>query len=157
MLFYNAFAYNQKINIVLGFLMTDHISKEKRSWNMSCIRSKDTKPEKKVRSFLHRMGFRFSLRRKDLPGKPDVVLKKYKTVVFVHGCFWHQHPGCREASKPKTREEYWAEKLARNIARDKKNKIELKRLGWRVITIWECELERFPDKVLSILGTIRHY
>ena len=118
----------------------DKISKEHRSWNMSRIRSKDTTPEKTVRSLLHKMGYRFRLHRKDLPGKPDIVLPKYKTVIFVHGCFWHRHENCKYASIPKTNTEFWLDKLNKNVERDKKNQAELKKLGWKVIVIWECEI-----------------
>jgi DNA mismatch endonuclease (patch repair protein) len=120
----------------------DIISKEKRSWNMSRIRSKDTKPEMIVRSLLHRMGYRFRLHVKDLPGKPDIVLPKYKTVIFVHGCFWHQHKNCKYAYKPQSRINFWEEKLSSNADRDKKIHSELKTLGWNVIVIWECELSK---------------
>lgn len=106
---------------------------------MSRIRSKDTKPEKIVRSLLHRMGYRFRLHRKDLPGKPDIVLPKYRTVIFVHGCFWHRHPGCKGATTPKSRTEWWQAKFDRNVTRDRAHRQELLARGWRVITVWECE------------------
>lgn len=122
--------------------MVDHLTKEKRSWNMSRIRSKDTKPEMIVRSLLHRMGYRFRLHRKDLPGKPDIVLPKYKTVIFVHGCFWHRHKKCNSAKLPSSNKSYWIPKLNRNIERDKKNKDELRELGWKIIIIWECEIKK---------------
>ena len=117
----------------------DVFSPEKRSQVMSRIRSKDTKPEKIIRSILHKLGFRFRINRKDLPGKPDIVLPKYKTVIFVHGCFWHQHEGCKIASKPKSNSEFWQKKFSRNIERDRKNQEKLQLMGYRVITIWECE------------------
>lgn len=119
--------------------MADHISKQKRSWNMSRITSKDTKPEIVVRFLLHSLGYRFRLHRKDLPGKPDIVLPKYKTVIFVHGCFWHRHEGCKKATTPKSNMEYWLNKFARNISNDIRHKRELQELGWSVIVIWECE------------------
>lgn len=136
----------------------DIISKEKRSWNMSRIRSKDTKPEKIVRSLLHRMGYRFRLHVKGLPGKPDIVLPKYKTIIFVHGCFWHRHPKCKYAYTPKSRIEFWEKKFAENIARFKIVKKELEKLKWNVVVIWECEIKSNADLVnklenLSILGT----
>ncbi len=109
---------------------------------MSRIRAADTKPEKIVRSILHRVGFRFGLHVKSLPGKPDIVLPKYKTVVFVHGCFWHCHKGCRRANVPKTNKKYWVPKLERNLERDKINKRALKKDGWRIITVWECEVKK---------------
>ncbi|WP_180137172.1 very short patch repair endonuclease [Desulfoluna butyratoxydans] len=118
--------------------MVDTLTKNKRSWNMSRIGSKDTKPELRVRSFLHKNGFRFRLHVKCLPGKPDIVLAKYKTVVFVHGCFWHQHKNCKYAYKPKTRIAFWEEKFRKNIQRDKTAKEALKRMQWTVITVWEC-------------------
>ena len=124
--------------------MTDHLSKEKRSWNMSRIRSKNTSPEKTVRSLLHAMGYRFRLHGKVnkrlyktgvLPGKPDIVLTKYKTVIFVHGCFWHRHEGCKYATTPKTRTEWWLNKFDRNVSNDRKHQDVLKKLGWDVIII----------------------
>lgn len=121
--------------------MVDSISKERRSWNMSRIRSKNTKPELIVRSLLHKRGFRFRLHVRDLPGKPDIVLPKYKTVIFVHGCFWHRHLGCGGATIPKSRTEWWIEKLDGNVKRDLKIERDLKALGWKTIVIWECELE----------------
>lgn len=120
--------------------MVDHISKERRSWNMSRIGSKDTAPEIFVRSMLHKMGLRFRLHRADLPGIPDIVLPKYRTVVFVHGCFWHQHKGCRRSGSPKSNTTYWHEKLAKNVKRDRKHRRALAKLGWKVILVWECEV-----------------
>lgn len=119
--------------------MADRISPEHRSWNMSRIKNRDTKPELIVRSLLHRMGYRFRLHRKDLPGKPDIVLPKYKTVIFVHGCFWHRHPRCKFAYTPKSRLDFWLEKFQKNVHRDAKIKRQLEKLGWHVITIWECQ------------------
>ena len=107
---------------------------------MSRIRSGNTSPEKIVRSILHANGFRFRLHRKDLPGKPDIVLPKFQIVVFVNGCFWHQCPNCKSGRLPKSNLPYWP-KLKRNQERDKKNVLELKKLGWRVITIWECQID----------------
>lgn len=116
----------------------DSLTKEKRSWNMSRIRSNDTTPELVVRSFLFRNGFRFRLHVRNLPGHPDIVLPKYRTVVEVRGCFWHRHPGCRQATTPSTNAEFWQEKFKRNVERDKRNEIQLNELGWRVIVVWEC-------------------
>ena len=120
----------------------DIVSPEVRSGMMSGIRGKDTAPELKVRSFLHANGFRFRLHRKDLPGKPDIVLPKYKACVFVHGCFWHRHKGCKLASEPKSREEFWNKKFSENVARDLRNIKELKMAGWRVAILWECGLRK---------------
>ena len=125
-------------------------SKSKRSEVMSRIHGRNTKPELLVRSVLHRAGFRFSLRRKDLPGRPDIVLPKYRTVIFVNGCFWHQHRGCKEASRPKTRRKFWADKLDGNVCRDQRNYRALRKLGWRVIVVWECEVEKKPERVLAM-------
>ena len=115
---------------------------------MSRIRSKDTAPEIRVRSMLHKAGYRFRLHVKDLPGKPDIVLPKYKTVIFVHGCFWHRHKGCSKATTPSTNSEYWKKKFQRNVERDKQDQAELKKLGWKVIVIWECETIDEHDKLL---------
>lgn len=121
-------------------LMADTISKEHRSWNMSRIKNRDTKPELVVRSLLHQLGYRFRLHRKDLPGKPDIVLPKYKTAVFVHGCFWHRHENCRLAYIPKSRPDFWNQKFTDNIRRDQACRSELQNMGWNVLVIWECEL-----------------
>ena len=119
----------------------DRITKEHRSWNMSQIKSRDTQPEVRVRKALHNMGYRFRLHRKDLPGRPDIVLPKYGTVIFVNGCYWHHHPGCKYAYTPKSRIEFWTDKFAENIERDHRNQVDLQELGWRVGIIWECETE----------------
>lgn len=108
---------------------------------MAQVKGRDTRPEKAVRSLLHRMGCRFRLQRADLPGKPDIVLPKYRTVIFVHGCFWHRHADCRRATMPATNIDYWTRKFARNTARDEKNKIALENDGWHVFVVWECELK----------------
>lgn len=122
--------------------MADVHSKETRSYNMSRIKGKDTKPELLVRKFLHKNGFRYRLHVKDLPGKPDIVLPKYKTVIFIHGCFWHGHEGCRFYVVPKTRTEWWLNKINGNTANDTKAESLLQADGWRVIKIWECELKK---------------
>ncbi len=132
----------------------DTLTKEKRSWNMSRIRSKDTAPELTVRSLLHRNGFRFRLHVKDLPGKPDIVLPKYKTVIEVRGCFWHRHPGCKIATTPSTNTEFWQKKFAQNVARDKENEEKLKQLGWNVIIIWSCELSSIPEVLKQRFGSL---
>ena len=114
---------------------------EQRSRNMSAIKSKNTKPEIAVRRLLHSMGYRFRLHRKDLPGSPDIVLPKYKTVIFVHGCFWHRHENCKYATTPKTRPAFWESKFNENIRRDRTNQNNLIKLGWKVLVIWECDLK----------------
>lgn len=119
----------------------DVFSPEKRSQVMSRIRSKDTKPEKIIRSILHKLGFRFRINRKDLPGKPDIVLPKYRIVIFVHGCFWHQHEGCPRSKKPTSNAQYWNPKLKNNVLRDEKNILELEESGWRVFILWECQIK----------------
>jgi len=123
----------------------DTFSKTERSDIMRKVRSKDTSPERKVRSLLHRMGFRFRLHRKDLPGNPDIVLPKHSAVVFVHGCFWHRHPGCSRTRTPASRREYWLPKFDRTVRRDADNQAALRRLGWKVIIVWECELRDAED------------
>ena len=131
----------------------DNISPEHRSWNMSRIKSKDTIPERIVRSYLHYHGFRFRLHVKDLPGHPDIVLPKYKTVIEVRGCFWHRHFGCRHATNPSTNAEFWQEKFKRNVERDENTEKQLRKLGWNLIVVWECMLrntgffETLPDKI----------
>lgn len=122
--------------------MADVHSKETRSYNMSRIKGKNTKPELIVRSFLHQNGYRYRLHSKDLPGKPDIVLKKYKTVVFVHGCFWHGHMGCKYFVVPKTRTQWWLDKINRNKAKDAESYEALIDQNWKIITIWECELKK---------------
>jgi len=121
--------------------MADVHSKETRSYNMSRIRSRDTKPEMLVRKFLHKKGFRYRLHVKNLPGKPDIVLPKYKTVIFIHGCFWHGHEGCKYYTIPKTRTEWWINKISRNKEVDLKGKTKLEMAGWKVIEIWTCQLK----------------
>jgi DNA mismatch endonuclease (patch repair protein) len=134
--------------------MPDVVDKETRSRMMSGIKGKNTKPEMVVRSFLHRQGFRFRLHSKTLPGKPDIVLPKFKTVVFVHGCFWHRHL-CQQFVWPKTRMAFWKEKLEGNVARDKRKQRTLRLLGWNVITLWECgisetSLKRLQRKLVAL-------
>jgi len=118
----------------------DRLTREHRSWNMSRIGGRNTVPERAVRSLLHRLGFRFRLHSRSLPGRPDVVLAKYASVIFVHGCFWHRHKGCQFAYAPKSRKGFWSRKFAGNVARDKRNVGALERAGWHVIVVWECEL-----------------
>jgi DNA mismatch endonuclease (patch repair protein) len=125
--------------------MTDIVSPLRRSQLMAGIRNKNTEPELRVRRLLHRQGYRFRLHRGDLPGSPDIVLPKRKVVIFVHGCFWHLHQGCKLARIPRSREEFWRTKLTRNRDRDSETVDELKRLGWRVLVIWECYLRKCRD------------
>lgn len=106
---------------------------------MARIGAKNTKPEMAVRSTLHKLGYRFRLHSTDLPGKPDIVLKKYNTVIFVHGCFWHQHKGCKRSNMPKSNVAYWTSKLTRNSMRDRSNRKQLEHLGWTTLVIWECK------------------
>jgi DNA mismatch endonuclease (patch repair protein) len=120
---------------------------------MSKVRSKNTKPEKIVRSMLFSMGFRFRINRKDLPGRPDIVLPRYKTVIFVHGCFWHRH-NCKDATMPKSNTDFWEKKFSANVERDKKVKSELVALGWKVITVWECELKDLEILKLKLISRI---
>lgn len=116
------------------------ISTAGRSRIMRAIRKANTRPELAVRRMLHADGFRFRLHRRDLPGTPDIVLPRHRTIVQVHGCFWHQHPGCRHATLPRSRPDYWLPKLERNVTRDAENLSKLQQLGWRVLTVWECEI-----------------
>ena len=133
--------------------MTDVHTQEQRSYNMSRIRGYDTLPEKKLRSLLHRRGFRFRLHDKRLPGRPDIVLPKYRSVIFVHGCFWHRHPECRYATTPESRSDFWRDKFARNVERDRRNIALLEKEGWYPIVIWECELKNDADAVLEYIST----
>nr|WP_249483059.1 DNA mismatch endonuclease Vsr [Pseudomonas sp. HS6] len=112
---------------------------------MRSVSRGDTRPEILVRSLLHQLGFRFRLHQKSLPGTPDIVLPKYHTVVFVHGCFWHRHPACRYASTPKTRQDYWLPKFEANVMRDARKEAQLHELGWRVLVVWECETRAVSD------------
>jgi len=132
--------------------MADVHSKEVRSYNMSRIKGKDTKPEILVRKFLHAHGFRYRLHVKKLPGKPDIVLPRLKTVIFVHGCFWHGHAHCKYFVVPKTRTEWWVEKINRNVVNDFKAEAALTSLGWNIITLWECQLR--PSSIENTLSTL---
>lgn len=116
---------------------------------MSRIRSKNTKPEKLLRSALHQLGYRFRIHKKELPGKPDIVLPKFKTVIFVHGCFWHYHQNCPEGRIPNTNSKFWEEKLYKNVEKDKRHQKNCKELGWNVLVVWECEVENNLELVVE--------
>lgn len=134
--------------------MVDRLSSAHRSWLMSKVRGKNTLPELAVRRIIHGLGFRFRLHYRGLAGTPDLVLPKLRTVIFVHGCFWHRHAGCSKASQPKTRRAYWISKFAANVARDESNRTELQRKGWRVLIVWQCELkdaERLARRLKGVL------
>lgn len=127
--------------------MVDVLTPEQRRKNMSRIRGKDTRPEIQLRSTLHRAGFRFRLHYRKLPGRPDIAMPKYKTAIFVHGCFWHRHEGCKYATTPKSRPDFWQKKFKENVERDARNREQILAAGWKVITVWECELKNQPEKV----------
>ncbi len=131
--------------------MIDILTKEKRSWNMSQIKGKDTRPEILLRSIIHRSGLRFRLHDNKLPGKPDIVLPRYKTAIFVNGCFWHRHEGCKYAYMPKSRIEFWESKFSRTVQRDAEKSRKLMEMGWHVFTAWECEIKNAPDELLERL------
>lgn len=130
----------------------DQISPQRRSAVMARIKGKNTGPEVKVRQIIHSLGLRFRLHRKDLPGKPDIVLPRWGIALFVHGCFWHQHEGCSRASKPKSNVDYWRAKLSRNVERDAGLVPRLEKMGWRVVVVWECEIsdaKSFSDSLFE--------
>lgn len=132
--------------------MTDTLSRSRRSWNMGRIRSRNTKPEQAVRSLLHRAGFRFTVNgplNRSLPGKPDLVLPRFRVAVFVHGCFWHRHEGCKYAYVPKSRVEFWEEKFRKNVERDREVIRLLHEAGWQPFAIWECELKANSGQILE--------
>ena len=132
--------------------MADVHNKATRSYNMAQIKGKNTKPEMLVRKFLFANGYRYRLNVKNLPGKPDIVLPKYKTVIFINGCFWHGHEGCRYFVIPKTRTEWWLQKIQNTKLRDQKAEMELEKLGWKAIVIWECELKNMiKEETLNLL------
>ncbi len=139
--------------------MADVHTPKQRSYNMSQIHGKDTKPEEMVRKYLFSQGFRYRKNDVRLPGKPDIVLQKYKTVIFVNGCFWHMHEGCKYFVWPKNNAEFWKEKITKNQTRDQKIYCELANIGWHVIVIWECQLRK-KDRVktlLDVVEEIRHH
>lgn len=117
---------------------------------MSRIRSKDTRPEIIIRSLLHRLGYRFRLYKNTLPGKPDIVLPKYKAVIFVHGCFWHRHHGCKRCTTPSSNQKYWNTKFLKNVVNDKLHTNELGKAGWKVLVLWECQT-KYPEKITEKL------
>ena len=129
--------------------MTDVVNPQVRSRMMASIRGKDTKPELALRKALHGLGLRYRLHARDLPGKPDLVFPRFKTVVFVHGCFWHRHPDCRYASTPATRPEFWSAKFAGNVARDQRVSTSLQANGWLVLTVWECDIKKRGGIVIA--------
>lgn len=131
--------------------MSDKLTPEKRSWNMSQIKGKDTKIEVEVRKYLFSKGYRFRKNDKRYPGKPDIVLPKYHVAIFVHGCFWHRHEGCKDATTPKTRTEFWLEKFDKNVKNDQIKQEKLRELGWKVIVIWECEIKKDLIKTMEWL------
>lgn len=131
--------------------MSDKLTPEKRSWNMSQIKGKDTKMEVEVRKYLFSKGYRFRKNDKRYPGKPDIVLPKYHVAIFVHGCFWHRHEGCKDATTPKTRTEFWLEKFDKNVKNDQIKQEKLRELGWKVIVIWECEIKKDLIKTMEWL------
>lgn len=131
--------------------MSDKLTPEKRSWNMSRIKGKDTKIEVEVRKYLFSKGYRFRKNDKRYPGKPDIVLPKYHVAIFVHGCFWHRHEGCKDATTPKTRTEFWLEKFDKNVKNDRIKQEKLRKLGWKVIVIWECEINKDLIKTMEWL------
>lgn len=138
--------------------MSDIFSSQKRSEIMSNISSKDTKPEILVRKFLFANGFRFRKNDKLLPGKPDIVLPKYNTIIFVNGCFWHGHENCKKSKLPVTRREFWKDKISNNINRDSVNYLELEKIGWKIIIIWDCELNTKHKKEITynkLLSTLK--
>ena len=129
----------------------DTLTPERRSWNMSQIRGANTRPEMAVRSLLHKMGYRFRLHRKDLPGRPDIVLPRRRTAILVHGCYWHRHEGCRLAYTPKSNRDFWESKFKENVNRDERNILGLHKLDWQVNVIWECETKN-PDALAERLA-----
>lgn len=130
-------------------MMAGVYTREQRSMNVLRIRIRDTKPEVRLCSLLHKAGYRFRLHASDLPGRPDIVMPRHRAVIFVNGCFWHRHEGCRYTTTPATRAEFWQNKFDRTIKRDQWYRDLLEKSGWRVITIWECDQKAFPDRTLS--------
>jgi len=153
--------FSQNSMDVLSWVDMDRVTKEVRSRNMVAIKSTNTKPEIFVRKVLYSGGYRYRLFSKDLPGKPDIVLNKYRTVIFINGCFWHQHEGCKQATRPKSNKRFWSQKLKRNCERDSEQYAKLEELGYKVVVIWECEISladksgsnKLKDKLFKKIGT----
>lgn len=122
---------------------------------MRAVGQKHTAPEMTVRRMLHALGYRFRIHRRDLPGSPDIVLPKYKTAIFVHGCFWHRHPGCKKATTPKTRVPFWTEKFERNVLRDRQKETALREMGWQVLVVWECETKDTTALAMILSSALR--
>ena len=138
-------------------VMSDSLSPERRSWNMSRIKGKDTSIEVQVRKYLFSQGFRYRKNVSTLPGKPDIVLPKYRVAVFINGCFWHRHPDCKYAYMPRSRVEFWQGKFERNVQNDELHRKKLAEAGWRVITIWECEIKKhFEETMESLMSQIKN-
>lgn len=139
-----------------SIFMADNLTTQQRRYAMSQVRGQNTKPEKTVRSLLHRLGFRFRKNVKNLPGKPDIVLPKYRTAIFVNGCFWHGHENCKRATMPNTRREFWEKKISSNISRDKRSIELLQQNGWRVMTIWQCQLrnQKESEEIVKKTATL---
>lgn len=131
--------------------MADTLTKEKRSWNMSRIRGKDTQIEVEVRKYLFSKGFRYRKNVSELPGKPDIVLPKYNTVVFIHGCYWHRHPGCKYSYTPKSNTDFWEKKFSANVKNDERKREQLESAGWKVIVLWECDIEHRFEQTMEML------
>lgn len=135
--------------------MTDVFTTDKRSWIMSRVSGRNTKPEIIVRKIIHRMGYRFRLHERKLPGKPDIVLPKHKKIILIHGCFWHGHHGCKRSKRPESNADFWNKKIDGNITRDEINRTELEKLGWKVLIVWDCQtrdLETLKNILAGFLG-----
>lgn len=152
----NPAAFDLRGSVRLLLASMDRLTPERRSWNMARIRGHDTSPERIVRTLLHRLGFRFRLHCKQLPGRPDIVLPKHRKVVLVHGCYWHRHEGCKYAYSPKSRVEFWTQKFERNVARDREVLTLLEDAGWTCIVVWECEtrdIEALTTRLQAFLNS----